>query len=231
MMEHIRKVQSFGSLHRRLIRRAGDILFDKMMGMETSKEMWHRSLEFDEDRGLGYMASSWLTLFIVRRMLSDMTISTNDVFIDFGSGKGRVLYLAALYPFRKVIGVEISEKLNSIARGNLDKNVHRLVCKDIQLVTSDVAQYEIPGDVTVVYFYNPFEGKIFTDTIDKICASLTKNPREFRVIYANPVMHDYLIQSGFHVAKKASIPSVRSNTTRRVLLYTKSMASDVVNLS
>ena len=227
MMGYARKVQSLGSLHRRLIRRAGDVLFDKMVGMETAEEIWHGLPEFDEDRGHGYMASSWLNLLILRRILSDITISTNDVFIDFGSGKGRVLYLAALYPFRKVIGVEISEKLNQIARENLRKNVHRLVCKDIQLVTSDVAQYEIPDDVTVVYFYNPFEGEIFTDTIDKICASLAKNPRELRVIYANPVMHDYLIQNGFRITKRASIPSFRSSTTRRVFLYTKGGASGV----
>ena len=34
----------------------------------------------------------------------------DDVFVDFGSGKGRMVYIAThSYPFKKVIGVDISE--------------------------------------------------------------------------------------------------------------------------
>src|ERR687885_509057 len=49
------------------------------------------------------------------RLLRDIAISEDDVLIDFGSGKGRVLFLAAHYGFRKIIGVELSAKLNQIA--------------------------------------------------------------------------------------------------------------------
>ena len=41
-------------------------------------------------------------------------------FVDLGSGKGRVLLLAALRPFRRVIGVEISASLHTRAQANVE---------------------------------------------------------------------------------------------------------------
>jgi hypothetical protein len=40
------------------------------------------------------------------------------VFVDFGSGKGRALLLASHFPFKKIIGVEMTPQLNKIARTN-----------------------------------------------------------------------------------------------------------------
>ena len=42
-----------------------------------------------------------------------------DVFVDFGCGKGRVLFLAARYRFARIIGVELSERMAEQARRNL----------------------------------------------------------------------------------------------------------------
>jgi SAM-dependent methyltransferase len=196
------KAHNYRAAHRLLLRRFTDFLFDKLTGMDTSKTVRHEQLEFDADRGHHYAASSWFKLFDLHRILRDIAISEDDVFIDFGSGKGRVLFVAAHYGFHKVIGVELSAKLNQIASRNIAKNQHRLVCKDVELVTVDAAQYDIPDDVTVAYFYNPFGGHVFSDVVDRIRASLVRNPRDFRLIYVNPVMHDYLIHSGFRVVRK-----------------------------
>src|SRR5882724_11277495 len=40
-------------------------------------------------------------------------------FLDVGAGKGRALLLAAELPFRKVIGVELSEDLARVAQKNI----------------------------------------------------------------------------------------------------------------
>src|SRR5438309_12076494 len=42
-----------------------------------------------------------------------------DVFLDFGSGMGRAIIMAAKYPFRKIYGVEVAPQLNEIARQNV----------------------------------------------------------------------------------------------------------------
>jgi hypothetical protein len=88
-----------------------------------------------------------------------------------------------------------------------------LVCKDIELVTVDAAQYDIPDDVTVAYFYNPFEGQVFSDVVDRIRASLVRRPRNLRLIYVNPVMHDYLIHSGFRMVREVRHSALYTMTT------------------
>ena len=40
-------------------------------------------------------------------------------FVDVGSGKGRALLLASDYPFREIIGIELSHELERIARANI----------------------------------------------------------------------------------------------------------------
>ena len=41
------------------------------------------------------------------------------VFVDYGSGKGKVLMLAADLPFKRIVGVEFSPPLERIARENI----------------------------------------------------------------------------------------------------------------
>ncbi len=90
-----------------------------------------------EDLGLetenrrGYKPTEWTTL---RRILRGHEIHEDDVFIDFGSWLGRMVFQAARYPFKRVIGVELSGKLNDLATENFSRNRHRFRCKDVQLV-------------------------------------------------------------------------------------------------
>ncbi|MGH8573400.1 MAG: hypothetical protein ACREX8_12620 [Gammaproteobacteria bacterium] len=103
---------------------------------------------------------------------------------------------AARYPFRKVIGVEISETLHGIARENIDRNRQRLRCPDIELVHADVQEYEIPDDVTVAFLYNPFQDEIFATLIERLLQTVERNPRPLRIIYANPVEERLLLSTG-----------------------------------
>lgn len=106
-------------------------------------------------------------------------MTASDVFVDFGSGKGRIVYQAARYPLKRVIGVEISEKLNEIASANIEQNRSRLRCQDVELVTCDAADYGIPDDMTIAYFIYPFAGETFRHVIENIVDSLVRNPRQF----------------------------------------------------
>jgi hypothetical protein len=90
----------------------------------------------------------------------------------------RVAYQAAAwYPFRRVIGPELSERLNSIARDNLQGTRSRLCCQDVQIVSADVLEYELPDYITVVLLNNPFTGPVFEAAVAKLVASLRRRPR------------------------------------------------------
>jgi SAM-dependent methyltransferase len=56
-----------------------------------------------------------------------------DVFVDVGCGKGRVLVMAAQFPFRRVIGVEVSPTLAAAAAANVARVRRR--CDDVTVWT------------------------------------------------------------------------------------------------
>ena len=85
---------------------------------------------------------------------------------------GRALCLAALYPFRSVIGVELSPELCKIAQQNVDRIKAKLRCQDVQIVNGNAIKYKVPSDVSIIYFFNPFVGEVMRKVLDNIALSL-----------------------------------------------------------
>jgi hypothetical protein len=109
------------------------------------------------------------------------------VFVDFGSGKGRVLLLASCYPFKKVIGVEFSPELHAIALRNIARYRNsKQRCFQINAVCMDAVDYPIPPEPAIFYFFNPFDGVIMRTVLTKIKESLESYPRDVIFIYFNP---------------------------------------------
>ena len=137
-----------------------------------------------------YIASNWRTL---RRALRRYEIGQDDVFIDFGSGMGRMVLEASRFPFKKVIGVELASQLHTIAQENMKSMQRRARCMEIELVNSDILDYDFPDDVTFVYMFNPFRGAIFQGVVEMMIRSLDRNPRTLHLIYLNPYEEPYLL--------------------------------------
>lgn len=137
-----------------------------------------------------YEPAEWRAL---PRILHRGEIGPEDVFLDFGSGMGRVVLQAARYGPRRVIGVELAPELDEIARDNVERNRERLKCNDIELHTADAIEFELPDDVTIFFFNNPFTGEIFARVMEKIVASIEANPRHVRIVYRNPLEHEAVI--------------------------------------
>ncbi len=156
-------------------------VFDRRI--ETAATVGSDELGFVDGRRNQYRVSGW---FYLRRGLKGYVVGGDDVFVDFGSGKGRVVYQAARLPFRRVVGIELAEDLNQIARQNIEQNRGRLRCQDVELITADVTTCPVPDDMTVAYAFNPVRGELFQRLIENIVASLDRHPRRIRFIYANP---------------------------------------------
>jgi SAM-dependent methyltransferase len=172
--------------------RAQVALLERPFGLETSRSVGREELGLVGGQR-HYEPAGWFTL---RRVLNKDEVSKEDVFIDLGSGKGRVLLQAARYPFKRVIGVEISEALNEVARRNVEHSLSRLRCKEVEIVTADLAEYEVPEDVTVAFIYNPVRGDLFSAVIDKLLASFDRRPRRLRLIYRIPLEEARLARTG-----------------------------------
>jgi hypothetical protein len=111
----------------------------------------------------------------------------NFVFIDFGSGKGRVILMASEFPFKRIAGVEFSEELHRIAQYNILRfHSDLLKCKDMQSVCMDAVAYPLPDDCLVCYFFNPFRATIMAQVLLNIQKSFLRNPREIFIVYYDP---------------------------------------------
>ncbi len=141
-----------------------------------------------------------------------------DVFLDFGAGMGRAVCLAATYPFRSVIGVEISEELSDIARANLARIRHKLRCDDVQIATADATRFPVPREATLIYFFNPFRGRLMATILANIAQSLRENPRRVTLLcYGSPADDDLL--SPFREAQWLGLKSQSSLPTGCIVAF------------
>jgi SAM-dependent methyltransferase len=109
------------------------------------------------------------------------------VFVDIGSGKGRMLFRAAEYPFRKIIGVEFAPELHAIAQANIRTyRNRRRACFDIESVNMDAATFPLPLSDTVLYMFFPFRRPVMEPLLARLDESLERHPRDVVLVYMNP---------------------------------------------
>ncbi|MEV4108159.1 methyltransferase domain-containing protein [Nonomuraea sp. NPDC049695] len=181
------------SAYKWLRRNVGQLLYERRYGVRTAERVDLADMGLEGEDRVYYAALNWRAL---RKALPKSEVGERDVFVDFGSGMGRVIVQASQYPFKRVIGVELSEELTGIAKENVRNMRVRRKCGEIELIASDVLDYAIPDDVTVAFFNNPFRGKIFSEVIDRLVASVDRAPRPVRMIYGNPLEEPYLMSTG-----------------------------------
>ena len=179
-------------LYRWIRRNVSELLFDRRYGVHTSGRVDLTELGLAHDERVYYIASNWRTL---GRALQRYDIRPDDVFIDVGSGMGRMVIEASRFPFKRVIGVELASELHSIAQRNVRRARGHARCAEIELVNSDILDYDFPDDVTFIYMFNPFRGAIFRGAIDNLIRSLDRNPRTVHLIYLNPFEEPYLLST------------------------------------
>lgn len=113
-----------------------------------------------------------------------------------GSGLGRATLIAARFPFKRVMGEELSAEMSERAQQNLERMRDRLTCADVELLTGDATELEIPDDLTVAYFYCPFLGDPFYRVVERLLESVDRVPRHLRLVYNFPAEHGHLIDTG-----------------------------------
>jgi SAM-dependent methyltransferase len=175
--------------HRR--QRYGDVDFDWDYRVDTTSATvdWRNRL-------LGLLHSPYQptdpTLF--HEMLTNLKIDfPRFVFIDIGSGKGRVLLMAANYPFRRVVGVELLPALHRVAEENIRKYKNTSQqCFAIEAICGDAHDFVFPTHPLVIYLFNPLPEAGLGQLMANLECSLQQTPRPVYVIYHNPLLEQVL---------------------------------------
>jgi len=140
---------------RHLVLRFTERFFDWRFGISSDTQIDLREFGITDAAFHPYNATTYLRF---RQLMKLVPIRAGeDVFLDFGSGLGRVVILAATYPFRKVIGVELIPELHAKAQDNVRKALPRLKCQDIELHNIDARSFKIPAEVTGDLFLEPVQ--------------------------------------------------------------------------
>ncbi len=133
---------------------------------------------------------------LFNEMMSGLKISFREfTFIDMGSGKGRVLLMAADYPFHRIVGVELFPALHRVAQENL-KAYHSdsQRCFTLETVCGDAREFVFPPEPILLYLFNPLPERALIDVITNLDHSLGQSPRVVYVLYHNPLLEHVLIR-------------------------------------
>ncbi len=164
--------------------------FDATFGVDTARQVALSDLDVDSPNyafGVKYQATP-VALF--SEMMAQLPIRHHEFnFIDFGSGKGRTLLLAAQLQFNRVIGVEFSMELHEIALHNVG-----LLRKTTPYASSiccecvDAADYNVPNGQAVYYFFHPFNEPVMRAVLGNLERSLRDAPRMAYLVYHSPLL-------------------------------------------
>ena len=166
--------------------------FDRAYGTDTAgfHEPTAREIEDDVARtqAITYIASpETVTRWALNRLPIDPSAYS---FVDFGCGKGRILLVASTYPFRRVLGIEISDRLAATARANVEK--FRVTgtprCGEIEIRREDARQSRMPDGNLILHFYHPFGQLVLHDVLRRLAHWLDVTRRRFHLMYLCPTV-------------------------------------------
>ena len=110
-----------------------------------------------------------------------------------------MLIVAATLPFRRIVGVEFAPELVSEARNNIERARHHLTDADIEILEADATEFDVPADISVIHFYNPFFGKTLSTVTDNIANSLRTSPRKMTILFANADDFERILHEENHI--------------------------------
>jgi SAM-dependent methyltransferase len=161
-----------------------DARFDRRFGTDTTGRQRPQELYLQGPSASDAVYYEATPTRVIRRALeAAVPDPERRVFVDYGSGKGRVLLLASDYPFKRVIGVELSGMLHITAQHNI--RIYRggkQRCPNVGSVCCDAARFDLPDDDLVIYFYTPFGGKVFEKVLENIRQCNERRPHRLIVI-------------------------------------------------
>lgn len=172
-----------------------------------------------------YEATSYSLLNI---LFQEYKLTKTDGFVDYGCGKGRVLFYVHNLFQSSVTGIEMNEMLYQKALVN-QTNYIKKIKKNTGTINIECClaeKYDVKVTENRFYFFNPFSIQIFRNVLNNILLSVEENPREVDLIlyYPTPEYIEYLeADTSFEFYQEVRVPGLYkiNNNERFVILRLK----------
>jgi SAM-dependent methyltransferase len=164
-----------------------DLSFDWKYGTDTIRRVEMSSLVIYSENKVNacrYGATKTQPFVeLIRRLVAP----TDSVFVDIGCGKGKVLLLAALCGFRRIIGIDFSPDLCRIARTNISIfQKKRPLHSSIKIIECDAAHYQFGPEESIFFTFDPFNAAVLDQVLNNLRLSIQETPRKIWFIYHSP---------------------------------------------
>lgn len=158
---------------------------DRRFGLDTNRPAVLDELTVpsgDKRTGHTYVATPGR---VFATAMANLPVDLSDyTFVDFGSGKGRLLLLASRYGFREIVGVEFCRELHETAEANIAKFAGaNPQCPLIRSVCTDAARLPLPEGKCVLFFANPFSEEVMTSVLRNVEQSHRRHPRKLYALF------------------------------------------------
>ena len=167
--------------------RQNDVLFNRRWGTDTGGLVNLAALTVARERALlsyGYQASSGRAF--TEALAAGGIVPQHFAFVDYGSGKGRIVLLAAAAGFARAIGVEFAPELHRIAEANAEQFfVSGGAPRRAEMVLGDAGTFAPPSGPVLAYVYNSFGPAILREVLSRLEHHAATGEEVF-VAYVNP---------------------------------------------
>lgn len=193
--------------------------YEQFLGIESTEIVYNNRYNDDYYR---YEPTSYSGLICSFDEM-EKEIGRHDRLVDFGCGKGRVLFYVNQRFRCEVCGIEVDESLYEQALDN--RAFYNTRFRDsvgkIELINGKAEEYEIRHEDNIFYFFNPFEINIFSQVIDHITDSVEKHPRKIYVMmyYPKEDYREYLKRRQFTLYKVVKLPAYETDWDEKVVIY------------
>jgi len=159
--------------------------FERDLGIDTRGFLPNHALRSGKAQDSESVAYLGAMPSVTRAALRELGDVTDAHFIDIGAGKGRVLAVAAEFPFASITGIELNPDLCAMTRRTAAVLAARYPGRlNIRVVEGDASDPVLPNSGTIVAFaYHPFGADLVRRLLDKLAGAGL--PAYF--VYVNPV--------------------------------------------
>ena len=193
--------------------------FDAMLNIKTQGDQkgFSNSLHYHRYEPTPYSA--------LEQLFNQYELKNCDHVVDFGCGKGRLIFYIHYLFHASVVGVEMNETFYQEALEN--RNRYASKSKNgkgkIDFHCCLAEDYQIDSLDNRFYFFNPFTIQIFMRVIKNILLSVEKAERAIDVVLYYP-SKDYIYflenQTSFELKKEVLLPQIsQHNPNERFLIY------------